>query len=215
MPIALSLPVLTQLAPNARSSYREAAANAQPVLDRHGITQNKLRLAHFLAQIMHESGALTLQVENLNYSAPRLPVVWPSRFKPKGPLDPAAFANNPERLANEVYGKRMGNTQPGDGFRYRGRGLMQLTGRDSYREATRTVRGFSADAPDFEAEPDLVFSAAWALPIAAAEWDSKGCNPLADQDQITLVTQRINGGQIGIAARRDWLLRVKALIGVQ
>ena len=214
MPIALSLPLLQQLAPNARSSYREAAANAQQVLDRHGITQSKLRLAHFLAQILHESGALTLQVENMNYSAPRLPVVWPSRFQPKGPLDPAAFANNPEKLANEVYGKRMGNTQPGDGFRYRGRGLMQLTGRDSYREATRIVRGFSPDAPDFEAEPDLVFSAAWALPIAAAEWDAKGCNRLADADQITQVTQRINGGQVGIADRRDWLLRVKALLKI-
>ncbi len=214
MPIALSLPLLAQLAPNARSSYREGAANAQPVLDRHGITQNKLRLAHFLAQILHESGALTLQQENLNYSAPRLPVVWPSRFKPRGPLDGAAYANNPERLANEVYGGRMGNTQPGDGFKYRGRGLMQLTGRDSYRAATRTLRGFSTATPDFEAEPDLVFSAAWALPIAAAEWDAKGCNALADEDQITKVTQRINGGQIGIAQRRDWLLRVKALLKV-
>lgn len=214
MPVALSLPLLAQLAPNARSSYREAASSAQPVLDRHGITQTPLRLAHFLAQVLHESGALTLQVENLNYSAPRLPAVWPKRFKPQGPLDPDAFANNPERLANEVYGGRMGNTQLGDGFRYRGRGLLQLTGRDSYREATTILRGFSADAPDFEAEPDLVFSAAWAVPIAAAEWDSKGCNAFADQDQITMVTQRINGGQIGIAERRDWLLRVKALLKI-
>lgn len=214
MPIALSLPLLAQLAPNARSSYREAAATAQAVLDRHGITQTPLRLAHFLAQVMHESGALTLQVENLNYSAPRLPVVWPSRFQPKGALDPAAYANNPEKLANEVYGGRMGNTQPGDGFRYRGRGLLQLTGRDSYQEATRILRSFDADAPDFVAEPDLVFSVAWAVPIAAAEWDAKGCNAFADQDQITMVTQRINGGQIGIAERRDWLLRVKALMKI-
>lgn len=214
MPIALSLSLLAQLAPNARSSYREAAASAQPVLDRHGITQSKLRLAHFLAQVLHESGALTLQVENMNYSAPRLSVVWPSRFLPKGPLDPAAFANNPEKLGNQVYGGRMGNTRPGDGFLYRGRGLLQLTGRDSYREATRIVRGFTPGAPDFEAQPDLVFSAAWALAIAAAAWEAKGCNPLADQDEITRVTQRINGGQVGIADRRDWLLRVKALLKV-
>ncbi|HEY9105859.1 MAG TPA: lytic enzyme, partial [Roseateles sp.] len=194
MSIALSLPLLMQLAPNARSSYREAAGTAQAVLDRHGITQNKLRLAHFLAQVMHESGALTVQTENLNYSAPRLPVVWPKRFRPVGPLDPQDFANNPERLANEVYGGRMGNNQPGDGFLYRGRGLLQLTGRDSYREATGIVRGFNADSPDFEVEPDLCFSAMWAVPIAAAEWEAKGCNVLADGDQITMVTQRINGG---------------------
>ncbi len=213
MSITLSLPLLAQLAPNARSSYREAAANAQQVLDRHGITANRLRLAHFLAQILHESGALTKQQENLNYSAPRLPVVWPKRFRPLGPLDPAAYANNPEKLANEVYGGRMGNTRPGDGFLYRGRGLLQLTGRDSYREVTGILRGFSPEAPDFEAEPDLVFSAAWALPVAAAKWEAKGCNAFADQDQITMVTQRINGGQVGISERRDWLLRAKALLG--
>lgn len=214
MPVQLSIAALQQLAPNARSSYREAAATAQPVLDRHGVTKNKLRLAHFLAQVLHESGGLTLQVENMNYSAARLPKVWPTRFLPRGPLDPNAFANNPEKLANQVYGGRMGNTSPGDGFRYRGRGLMQLTGRESYREATGIVRGFDPSAPDFEAEPDLVFSAAWALPIAAAEWESKGCNPLADADQLEAVTRRINGGTIGLAERREWLLRVRALLKV-
>jgi putative chitinase len=214
MAVALSIPVLLQLAPNIRANYRAAAETAQPVLDRHGITRSKLRLAHFLAQVMHETRGLAVHEENLNYSAPRLPVVWPTRFQPKGPLNPAAYANNPERLANEVYGGRMGNNKTGDGYRYRGRGLLQLTGRDSYREATRIVRGFTPSAPDFEASPDLVFSADWALPIAAAEWDSKGCNAFADQDQITMVTQRINGGQIGIAERRDWLLRVRALLKV-
>jgi putative chitinase len=213
MAVQLSLLALQQLAPSARSSYREAAAAAQPVLDRHGITENKLRLAHFLAQVLHESGGLTLQVENMNYSAPRLPKVWPKRFIPLGPLNPADFANNPEKLANEVYGGRMGNTQTDDGFRYRGRGLLQLTGRESYREATRILRSFNADAPDFEAEPDLVFSAAWAVPIAAAEWEAKGCNAFADQDKLSMVTQRINGGQIGLNERRDWLVRVKALLG--
>ena len=76
---------------------------------------------------------LAIQVENLNYSAERLPKVWPSRFKPTGPLDPLAFAHNPQRLANEVYAGRMGNIGPNDGFTYRGRGLLQLTGKTSYR----------------------------------------------------------------------------------
>ena len=107
----------------------------------------------------------------------------------------------------------MGNTQNGDGFRYRGRGLLQLTGRESYREAARILRSFNSNAPDFEAEPDLVFSAAWAVPIAAAEWEAKGCNAFADQDKLSMVTQRINGGQIGLNERRDWLVRVKALLG--
>lgn len=212
MSVSLNVEMLQRLAPSARSSYREAAGQAQAVLDRHGITQTPLRLAHFLAQILHESGGLTLQVENLHYSAPRLPKVWPKRFQPIGPLDPAAFAGNPEKLANEVYGGRNGNSLPGDGFRYRGRGLLQLTGRANYRKATLMLRRFQAEGPDFEAEPDLVFSGVWCLAVAAAIWEASGCNPHADLDSITRVTQAINGGQIGIADRKDWLLRVRALL---
>ena len=79
MPVGVGPAQLAQLAPNARSSYREAFAAAQPVLDRYGIAQSGLRLAHFMAQVLHESGALTVQFENLNYSAERLPKVWPSK----------------------------------------------------------------------------------------------------------------------------------------
>lgn len=212
MALALNLTALAQLAPNARSSYRAAAAQAQPVLDRFGISANRLRLAHFLAQVLHESGGLTLLVENMNYSAARLPQVWPTRFQPTGPLNPADFANNPEKLANEVYGGRMGNVQPGDGFRYRGRGLLQLTGREAYQQSTRALRTPFPQAPDFEADPDAVASSAWCLHVAAAEWDRKGCNALADADNLRRVTRAINGGLIGLASREDWLRRVKALV---
>src|SRR6185436_8429416 len=104
MPVTVTLDQILHLAPNARSSYREAFQNGQPLL---------------------ESGGLANQIESLNYSAERLPKVWPSRFKPTGPLDPADFAHNQEKLGNEVYGGRMGNTGPNDGFTYRGRGLLQ------------------------------------------------------------------------------------------
>jgi putative chitinase len=90
MPLTVSPAQLSQLAPNARSSYREAFAAGQGVLERFEISANALRLAHFMAQMLHESGALTIQFENLNYSAERLPKVWPSRFAPKGPLSGAA-----------------------------------------------------------------------------------------------------------------------------
>ena len=209
MSIQITPGQIAALAPSARSSYREAFANGQEVLDRFGISATPLRVAHFMAQMLHESGALTIQFENLNYSAQRLPVVWPSRFMPKGPLDPAAYAHNPEKLANEVYGGRMGNSAPGDGFRYRGRGLLQLTGKDSYAEATRILRQTNAKAPDFTADPDAVITAAWCLEVAASEWFSKGCNEPADHDAVKIVTKRINGGLIGLSERIEWTRRTK------
>jgi putative chitinase len=211
MAITVTLADLAQLAPNARSSYREAFQNGQAVLDRHGISDSALRVAHFMAQILHESGALTIQFENLNYSAQRLPKVWPTRFKPTGPLDPEAHAHNPQKLANVVYGGRMGNIGPDDGFTYRGRGLLQLTGRDSYAVATTCLRKHTPTAPDFEVSPDDVISAQWCLEVAASEWEEKGCNVFADQDDIRKVTRAINGGFIGLADRMEWLRRTKAV----
>jgi putative chitinase len=211
MPVTVTLDQILHLAPNARSSYRDAFQNGQDVLDRAGISDTPLRIAHFMAQVLHESGGLTIQFENLNYSADRLPMVWPSRFKPTGPLDPNAYAHNPQKLANEVYGGRMGNTNPDDGFTFRGRGLLQLTGKDSYREATARLRAISPDAPDLVANPDEVISSSWCVAIAAAEWAACGCNTFADQDDVTKVTRAINGGTIGLSERKEWLKRTKAV----
>lgn len=211
MAIQVTLPQIMLLAPNARSSYRDAFQNGQAFLDQYRISETALRVAHFMAQILHESGGLAIQFENLNYSAERLPKVWPSRFKPKGPLNPADYAHNQQKLANEVYGNRMGNTAPDDGYTYRGRGLLQLTGKDSYRDATTILRRENPAAPDFVAFPDEVISADWCLAIAAAEWFSKGCNALADQDDIRKITRAINGGQIGLAERMEWAKRTKAV----
>lgn len=144
----------------------------------------------------------------------RLVKIWPKRFLPVGPLDPAAFAHNAEKLANEVYGGRMGNDAPGDGFKYRGRGLLQLTGKDSYAEATTILRQSDADAPDFTSSPDTVVDAAWCLQVAASEWSSKGCNEPADQDAINTITKRINGGLIGLAERIEWAKRTKFIYGI-
>lgn len=209
MPVLVTLDQIAQLAPSARSSYRDAFAAGQSVLDQFAITANPLRVAHFMAQILHESGGFTIQFENLNYSAERMPKVWPTRFQPKGPLNPAAYAFNPEKLANEVYGGRMGNTGPNDGFTYRGRGLMQLTGKESYAKATTILRKTFPDTPDFVADPDAVISPAWCLRVAAAEWDEKKCNAMADGDSISAITKAINGGLIGLAERTEWSKRTK------
>jgi putative chitinase len=211
MTVSVNLDQVLRLAPNARSSYREAFQNGQPVLDHFRISDTPLRVAHFMAQILHESGGLTLLFENLNYSAARLPKVWPSRFKPKGLLDPAEYAHDPQKLANEVYGHRMGNTQPDDGFTYRGRGLLQLTGKESYDEATARLRNDNPAAPDFVTSPDEVISAQWCLAVAASEWASKNCNALADADDIKRVTRSINGGLIGLAERTEWARRTMAV----
>jgi len=178
MTISVSNLQLLKLAPNARSSYRDAFRNGQTIPDSHKISTNPLRLTHFMAQIPHESGGLTIQFENLNYSPERLPKVWPSRYQPKGPLDPEVFAHNPQKLANEVYGGRMGNSSVDDGYTCRGRGLLQLTGKDSYRAATATLRKEDPHAPDFATAPDEVISAKWCLalpqpsglPRAAMRW---------------------------------------------
>jgi putative chitinase len=209
MGVIFDVTKLLELAPNARSSYKAAAEKGQDILDRYQITENSLRLCHFLAQVLHESGGLAIQFENLNYSAKRIPQVWPSRFLPKGPLNPLDYEHNPEKLANEVYGKRMGNTDPGDGYKYRGRGLIQLTGRGSYRKATEIVKRYNPSCPDFVEKPDEVISADWCIEVAAAEWYEKDCNIPADEDNITKVTLRINGGKIGLAERTEWLSRVK------
>jgi len=211
MAVSIAISQVLKLAPNAQPNYREAFQAAQMVLDRHGISDTPLRVAHFMAQILHESGGLTILSENLNYSPQRLPVVWPSRFKPKGPLDPAAYAHNPEKLANMVYGGRMGNAAPGDGYLYRGRGLLQTTGKDGYRHATATLRAVNPQAPDFVSAPDLVTDVQWCLAVACSEWVAKGCNALADKDDIQAITRAINGGLIGLSERRDWAVRTKAV----
>ena len=211
MAIPITLVDILRVAPNARSSYRTAFQGGQSIFDRHDISATPLRLAHFMAQVLHESGGLAIQFENLNYSAERLSKVWPSRFRPRGLLDPLLFAHDPERLANEVYGGRMSNSQPGDGYRYRGRGLLQLTGRESYQQATEILRRHDTEAPDFVSSPDEVINPPWCLAVAAAEWAAKGCNTLADRDDIGRITRAINGGQIGLAERQEWARRCKAI----
>jgi putative chitinase len=209
MSVQVTLAQVTQLAPNIRSVYSDGFANGQSVLDLFGISNNALRVAHFMAQMLHETGGLAILIESLNYSEQGLAKTWPTRFQPKGPLDPAQFAHDEQKIANMVYGGRMGNTAPGDGFTFRGRGMLQLTGKDSYTTATKILRDSYSDAPDFAANPDAVISSDWCLKVAAAEWSSKGCNGMADKDDVRAVTFAINGGYIGLAQRQEWLSKTK------
>jgi putative chitinase len=209
MSVVVTLDQVDRLAPQCGAVYRAAFASGADVLARYGISGKRLRVVHFMAQVLHESGAFTLQFENLRYSADRLVKIWPRRFKPLGPLDPEAYANNPEKLANAVYGGRMGNCAPGEGYLYRGRGLLQLTGKDSYVRATTFLQQSSSAAPDLARAPDAVVSAAWCLTVAAAEWAARGCNQAADRDDVAQVTRLINGGEIGLAERIMWTAKTR------
>lgn len=183
---------LQLLAPNIRKVYATAFQTADALLADYKINENGLRLSHFMAQILHESGAFTILEENLNYSAKRMTQVWPSRFPTVASAEP--FAHNPQKLANKVYNGRMGNANgSNDGWRYIGRGLMQITGRDSYTRFGKKL------GIDLVGNPELAYASSSCLKIAAEEWAEKGCNALADADKIVSITIKINGGKIGLA----------------
>lgn len=158
------------------------------------------RLAAFLAQIGHESQGLRRTSENLNYSASRLRAVWPSRFTESQAV---AMEHNPEAIANHVYGGRMGNVNPGDGWRYRGRGLIQTTGRRNYEATTEELADKIGAVPDFVLQPDLLENPRWAALSAAAYWHSRHLNALADAGKLDAIGRAINGGDHGREDRRE------------
>jgi putative chitinase len=203
----LTKETLRALFPRAPEAHLEAfAAQAPTLLKQFGIADTPTRLQFFLAQIGHESGGLTIMEEGLNYRANRLREVWPSRF----PDDAAASrcAGNPELLANTVYCDRMGNgpLASGDGWRYRGRGYIQITGRDGYRNVGSRI------GLDLEGQPDLAHGAQHALAVACGFWAWKGLNALCDGGDFAAVTRRINGGVNGLADRKAWLDKARRVL---
>lgn len=168
---------------------------------------NPLRIAGFLSQVAHESGGFKFVSENLNYRAESLMRVWPSRFPT---LDIAnAYAMKPEKIANHVYCDRMGNGNEasGDGWKYRGRGLIQLTGLDNYAAFSMACDNQALTNPDLVAEPDLAAeSAGWF-------WDTRNLNKLADESDIIGMTRRVNGGINGLDDRQMRYSRLIAVLG--
>jgi putative chitinase len=158
---------------------------------------NTLRLAHFLAQCGHESGGFKAVSENLNYSADGLKKIFPKYFP--GVLN-ESYARNPEKIANKVYSSRMGNGDEasGDGFKFRGRGYIQLTGKSNYTAFDKMVDD------NILANPDLV-ATKYPLMSAAFFFDSNKlwliCDKGADEATVTSVTKRVNGGTIGLQDR--------------
>lgn len=174
------------------------------------------RAAAFIAQISHESAQFTRLRESLNYStAQRLCAVWPSRFPT---LDAAApYVGQPERLGDKVYGGRMGNIKPGDGLRYRGRGLIQTTGLGGYcaaREGLRDPGLGLQGVPDFEVVPEALEQPQWAALSAGLYWRMRKLNALADRGDIVAITRAINGGTTGLAERQQIYRYARRALGL-
>ncbi|HBO4864591.1 TPA: glycoside hydrolase family 19 protein [Pseudomonas aeruginosa] len=201
---------LLQIFPNAghRAGFFVPALNA--AMGRFGIT-SPVRVAAFLAQVGHESAHLTRLVENLNYSACGLAATWPSRYRgADGKPNALALnlARHPQAIANNTYASRNGNGDEasGDGWRYRGRGLLQITGRANYRAA-----GAGLGQP-LEQEPELLEQPEWAAISAAWWWASHDLNELADRGDFAAITRRINGGMNGQAERLVLWQRARAVL---
>ena len=167
------------------------------VAEKFGVN-TPLRLAHFLAQCSHESANFTALKENLNYSADGLRKIFPKYF-PSVDIT-QQYARQPEKIANKVYGNRMGNgdEKSGDGWKYRGRGYIQLTGKDNYKLFDAIV------SEDILANPDLV-ATKYPLMSAAFFFNKNGLWTICDKgdtdEVVTMVTKRVNGGIIGLSDR--------------
>ena len=180
-------------------------------MQRYAITTPR-RVAHFLAQVGHESTGLTVTEEDLFYrTAGRIQAVWPRRFATEA--EAARYVRDPEALANLVYGARrdLGNVKPGDGWTFRARGLIQTTGR---RNFTRLAEVYGLDTPEA--------AAAWAATREGAAmsaglfWSDNRLNDLADQgagEMVEAITLRVNGGRNGLADRRAIFARAAAVLG--
>ena len=161
-----------------------------------------LRLVHFMAQIEHESGLKPIS-ENLNYSINGLLNTFKKYFSTYAIA--AEYARQPEKIANKVYANRMGNgnEESGEGWKYRGRGFLQITGHDNYLMLSKDTR---IDCFD---NPDLLLEEANAMISALWFWNKKKLNDLADLDNIETITNRINGGFNGLEHRKELVLEWK------
>lgn len=192
--------VFPRIQPNKISGLIDA-------MDRFNIN-TPLRQAAFLAQCAHESREFTVTEENLNYSPDRLLAVFPKYFQTTDEAN--RYGRNPQAIANRVYANRMGNgpESSGDGYKYRGRGYIQLTGHDNY------MRYAAATATDALNTPDIVSAPEGAAMSAAWFWSKNGLNELADKEDMMTITRRVNGGLNGLQERMAYYHQARQALGV-
>ena len=207
------LEILKRIFPDAKFGYLEAIIDAVPQLEAKGVLANDLRITHFLAQAAAETGGFTIREESGAYSAEGLLKTFPKYFKSRA--EAQAYAKRPQAIFNRTYGGRLGNNQPGDGYKYRGRGIFQLTGKGAYKEYGERL------GLDLVGNPDLAAEPANSIRIAIAYWMDLGLNEWADKDDILAVSRGINGGNPrrniqpnGMEHRRGWYAKIKAVLPV-
>ena len=182
------------------------------LLPKYGITTER-RVAHFLSQCAHESAGFKRLEENLNYSSKALRAVFGRYFGPAPKRDAEEYHRQPEMIANYVYMDeyrkyKMGNVQEGDGWRFRGRGLKQLTGRENYTRFGATVDMTAEEAASYVATPaGAIESACWC-------WDANNLNLIADGDDVKRMTKKINGGSIGLDDRKKRYMHAMQVLGM-
>lgn len=186
--------LLVILAPQNKN-VRQLVEPLNRILPKYEIATPK-RIAAFLAQVAHESGGFTALIENLNYSADALRRTWPKRFDAK---TAQLYARKPEKIANRVYSSRMGNGDEasGDGWRYRGRGLIQTTGKENYAKLAQHI------GKDLATTVVYCETLDGAVESACFYWKTNDLNDLADSGDFVSITKRINGGTIGLTDRLE------------
>lgn len=211
---------LDKLWPRATKQTKDAIKqNYRKEFAKAGFADEPLVICHFMAQISHECAGGTIIRENMNYRAKRIMEIFGVRKHSAKVTEAEAeeLAGNPEALAERVYGlgnptkaKELGNIRPGDGFRYRGGGMLQLTGGYNYKKRGEAIGYNLYERPEQLDNPTISFK------VAVAEFAGLGCIAPARSDNIVKVTKLINGGRNGLADRSVWLRRWKeCLDGVE
>jgi putative chitinase len=195
-------------AKNADPAVIKDILDSEDGLAKFGI-DTPLKAAHFLAQTSHESGGFRIAIENMNYSAKRLMEVFGKKRFPTI-AKAQEYAGNQQKIGNFVYASRMGNGPPasGDGFRFRGRGIIQMTGRDMYRQVGEITE------LDLEVHPELAEHAESAIEIAGAIWKIKKCDTFPESAPVERYTKAINGGAVGLPDRKKRFATAKSAMGI-
>lgn len=183
----------------------------EEAMEKYGIKDDSVPV--FLAQVAVESAEMNCVDENLNYSPQRLCAVWPKRFPDVAAAIP--YSRNPERLGSHVYANRMGNgpESSGDGYRYRGRGLIQITGKDKYKKLDAEFQMDVAGMPDVLLTPKYAaLSAAWFWNKKNLDWLAEDLPADDDEQDFVDITKKINGGIHGLAERQTYWERAKAAL---
>jgi len=194
--IKLTLENLQACLPDAKVSNLEKFLEGFNETFEHFEINTPESMAMFLAQTAHESGNFSATEENLNYSAKGLTGTFKRYFPSE--TDATPYARKPEKIANRVYGARMGNgaESSGEGYKYRGRGVIQLTGKDNYNNCGKAL------GLDLLAEPDQVAKNPVAVLSAGWFWNTRKLNTWAEKGDVLTVTKKINGGTIGLKDRK-------------